>query len=234
MGKYLGSVAVTGFIAPTDTSDTYATHDSVLGRGGLREVATLIERDAIPADRRRIGMIVYVIADTNYYALFGDTTNLSWKNLGSQLGGYDALVDAQEELEAEVAALASTSTATVARVTALEAFVPSYDISLSLVSTLESSEPLYVGVMPYDLSPPVPGTCIASAKVYDDATLDIQLDGVSIGSIVFQSTSPQGIVTIDQNTSINKTSILTIIAPNSVTNLADIGVYLTFLIRETV
>jgi len=234
MGKYLGSVAVTGFIAPTDTSDTYATHDSELGRGGLREVATLLERDAITNDRRKIGMIVYVIADTNYYALFGDITNLSWKNLGSQLGGYDALAEEYTALEAQMAAVTATTTALSDRVATLESFVPSYDVSLSVISTMEASELLYVGVMPFDLSLSSPGQSLAYASVKADATLDMQLDGQSIGSITFKSGIANGVVSFIEETTINKNSILTIIAPNTVTTLADIGVYLTFLIRETI
>jgi hypothetical protein len=60
MAQILGSVRVGGFIAPTDSTDTYATHDSIYGRGGHREVDTIAERDAIPEDRARAGMTVYV------------------------------------------------------------------------------------------------------------------------------------------------------------------------------
>lgn len=64
-----GSVQVTGFIAPTDTSDTYATHDALYGRGGHRSVAALVDLDTIPADRRTEGMLVYVDATAETYRL---------------------------------------------------------------------------------------------------------------------------------------------------------------------
>ena len=234
MGKYIGSVAVTGFIAPTDTSDTYATHDAVLGRGGLREVATLLERDAITSDRRTIGMIVYVQADLNYYALFGDTTNLSWKNLGSQLGGYDELKASYGLLNVDVSTLKTQVADHETRINEIEQFAPSYDITVSVVSTMESNELLYVGVIPYDLAIPSVGLCLASARVSADATLDIRLDDASIGSISFVSNRDQAVVTLSRETVINKNSILTIIAPQAVSELADVGVYLTFPIRETI
>jgi len=38
MALISGAVIVTGTIAPTDTDDVYATHDSKYGKGGYREV----------------------------------------------------------------------------------------------------------------------------------------------------------------------------------------------------
>ena len=79
MASIPGSVRVGGFIAPSDTTDTYATHDSLYGRGGLKEVSSTEERDAIPADRRREGMIVYVggVVQANYQ-LIGGIDNANW------------------------------------------------------------------------------------------------------------------------------------------------------------
>ena len=71
-----GSVRVGGFIAPTDSTDTYATHDDVYGKGGWRSVADNTARDAIPADRRKEGMAVYVIATGKTYFL--DSGLVSW------------------------------------------------------------------------------------------------------------------------------------------------------------
>ena len=51
-------------IVPFTTDDTYPTHDSLYGTGGHREVSTIVERDAIPAARQRVGMLCYV-AETN-------------------------------------------------------------------------------------------------------------------------------------------------------------------------
>jgi len=233
MAKYIGGVPITGFISPTDTSDTFATHDSVLGRGGLREVANLVERDAIPSDRRRIGMLVYVFIEQKYYALFGDTTNLSWKDCGSQLGGYDELLASVTDIETELATLDSEFDQISDRLDKLESVVPTYTVSISLASTFESNELVYIGLLPYNLLVPADGECSAVTKVRATAEFDIRLDDTSVGSIKFNSGDSTGVVSFDQNTVINKNSILTIVAPQTATDLADVGVYLTFLIRET-
>lgn len=64
-----GSVPIGGFIAPYDSGDSYATQDAIYGRGGLREVATYADRNAITADRRRAGMVVCVQLDSTYWRL---------------------------------------------------------------------------------------------------------------------------------------------------------------------
>lgn len=64
-----GSVPVTGFIAPTDSTDTYATHDAIYGRGGLVAVANAASRTAITADRRSEGMWVLQIDTGVLYQL---------------------------------------------------------------------------------------------------------------------------------------------------------------------
>lgn len=50
-------------IVPFDTADTYPTHDSAFGIGGKVEVLTLNDRNTIPAERRRAGMVVTVTND---------------------------------------------------------------------------------------------------------------------------------------------------------------------------
>lgn len=62
-------------IAPFTTDDTYATHDSQYGKGGWHEVLTLEERDAIPEDRKRNGMAVFVVEEKKVYTL---ESNGSW------------------------------------------------------------------------------------------------------------------------------------------------------------
>lgn len=54
-------------IVPFTTEDTYATHESTYGKGGWHEVATLDERNAIPADRLSDGMAVYVLDMAKIY-----------------------------------------------------------------------------------------------------------------------------------------------------------------------
>ena len=81
MAKIPNSVGLGGFIAPNDSADTYATHDEQYGRGGFRSVATTTERDAIPADRRKLGMEVKVLADGKKYELVGGTANANWQEV---------------------------------------------------------------------------------------------------------------------------------------------------------
>lgn len=78
MAEIPGSVTLTGFIAPTDDADTYATHDDTYGRGGFRAVANLAARDAIPTDRRKEGMLVRLLDTGVSYTLSGGITNSDW------------------------------------------------------------------------------------------------------------------------------------------------------------
>ena len=78
MANIPGSVRVAGFIAPSDTEDLYPTHDSQYGKGGYREVADLEDRDAIPNERRKEGMAVWVISESKEYRLVGGITNSNW------------------------------------------------------------------------------------------------------------------------------------------------------------
>lgn len=77
-----GSIPVTGFIAPTDTSDIYAVTDAIYGLDGLRNVSTYSDRDDISLLRRREGMIVGVISDSTYWRLSASTGSNTW-NVGS-------------------------------------------------------------------------------------------------------------------------------------------------------
>src|SRR5512137_1160170 len=81
MAEYPGSHRVTGYIAPSDTTDTYATHKSVLGHGGHREVDLLTDRDAITTDRRNNGMTCYVQETKHVYQLIGGIENSNWVDI---------------------------------------------------------------------------------------------------------------------------------------------------------
>ena len=56
-------------IAPTEPTDTNPTHIAEYGRGGLMSVANAAARDALPADRKTVGMLVYVQSESAYYRL---------------------------------------------------------------------------------------------------------------------------------------------------------------------
>lgn len=78
MAKYPGGVTVSGYIAPSDTADVYATHKAQFGYGGYRSALDLTARDAITTLRREEGMIVYVISEKKEYRLVGGIDNTNW------------------------------------------------------------------------------------------------------------------------------------------------------------
>ena len=59
MAQIPGSIPVTGFIAPTDSTDTYPVTDAIYGVDGYRSVSDKTERNNITLERRREGMLVY-------------------------------------------------------------------------------------------------------------------------------------------------------------------------------
>jgi hypothetical protein len=77
-------------IAPTEPADTNPTHIAEYGRGGLMTVATTTARDAIPASRKTVGMLVYVTANSTYYTL--TATPNTWQVLTTGGGGLTPLV----------------------------------------------------------------------------------------------------------------------------------------------
>ncbi len=64
-----GTVPIGGPLAPTDLTDRYPTHDALYGKGGWRNVILAADRDAIPAERRVVGMVVGVIEEGKTYQL---------------------------------------------------------------------------------------------------------------------------------------------------------------------
>ena len=72
-------------IVPYTDSDEYATHDEKYGVGGYRTVDSVSEMNAIPAARRKEGMLVYVKND-RYYRLNSSNTFVD-AGLGGSSGG---------------------------------------------------------------------------------------------------------------------------------------------------
>jgi len=89
MAPIVGGVRFTGFVAPSDTADTYPVTDPLYAIGGYREVADLTARDAITAQRRRAGMLVYVQSNDTIYVLKDGIDNTNWTILTS--GGVPAI-----------------------------------------------------------------------------------------------------------------------------------------------
>jgi hypothetical protein len=78
MANIPGSVRLTGFIAPTDSTDVFPVTDPKWGLGGLRRVSGATERDSISTGRRESGMLVYSENDDTYYKLDSGLTNSDW------------------------------------------------------------------------------------------------------------------------------------------------------------
>lgn len=74
----LGSVPITGFVAPTSEVDVYASHKARYGHGGHRSVQSVAERDAIPDARREEGMTVWDTSTSTEYRLIGGIANANW------------------------------------------------------------------------------------------------------------------------------------------------------------
>ncbi len=72
------SVTVTGFVAPTDSADTFPSHTEEWGRGGYRTVADITERNGIPAGRRKEGMKVFVVSNGTEYTLGSGLLDADW------------------------------------------------------------------------------------------------------------------------------------------------------------
>ena len=87
MAEIKNSLKVSAPITPYTTEDNYPTHLAEYGKGGLRTVSTLEDRNAIPEERREVGMQVYVEAEDMIYALRGGIQNNKWVELESFIGG---------------------------------------------------------------------------------------------------------------------------------------------------
>lgn len=72
-------------IVPFDTAEIHPSHEARYGKGGYRTVATITERDAIPAPRREAGMLVFVEADESMWRLAADLA--AWEPFTADGGG---------------------------------------------------------------------------------------------------------------------------------------------------
>jgi len=80
-------VKVTGSIVPNALTDGYPTHTDIYGKGGFMSVADVTARNAINELRRKVGMLVYVVADDILYQLKGGTDNTNWVTIPLGSGG---------------------------------------------------------------------------------------------------------------------------------------------------
>lgn len=167
----LSGTNVAAAIMPFTTEDTYPTHVDLYGKGGFRVVATTAERDAIPAARRTVGMVVKVTADGKEYELNADLT--TWKQwapsgaaiaidtalsttstnpvqnkvITTSLNNYETTLNATEA-KAEAAnntanaAIPKANIDTVLPSTPLDSNVPSTKLLNSTIKSLEDADTL--------------------------------------------------------------------------------------------
>ena len=149
-------------IVPYTDSDEYATHDEKYGVGGYRTVDSVSEMNAIPAARRKEGMLVYVKND-KYYRLNSSNT-FEDAGIGSSGGGNIYIVDTDKlnfELISDGKAATNNELAEV--MTILERwgfkFIPLY-----LQTSIDRKG--YVGVLNFSM---VDGSNMVFSIPYNDA-----------------------------------------------------------------
>ena len=76
----MSGVKITGNLVPNQQQDTYALLEDIYLLGGFRTVADTTERDNIPIERRKWGMLVYVQQNGVLYILQANTNDLSDNN----------------------------------------------------------------------------------------------------------------------------------------------------------
>lgn len=80
------NIPVFGPLGPLGPKDTYPTHEAIYGKGGLIQVSSIEERDAIPMERRIVGLQVIVnneeslgYEDPTVYVLSDGIRNSDWR-----------------------------------------------------------------------------------------------------------------------------------------------------------
>lgn len=90
-------VVMSSFIVPVSTALPYLIEDKYV-KGGLRFVATELERDAIHTFARKEGMLVYVKETKKYYQLGTDL--VTWSK--ASLGGSDQVFEFSAPIKADL------------------------------------------------------------------------------------------------------------------------------------
>jgi hypothetical protein len=76
-----GTTTVISPIGPTKETDDYPVTLPKYGKGGLRSVLTLTERNLITEKRREKGRLVYVEEEAKYYTLTNGITDNDWQQV---------------------------------------------------------------------------------------------------------------------------------------------------------
>lgn len=85
------AIKISAPISPYDSDDTYPSHLAIYGKGGMRSVQTMEERNNIPEARREEGMFVYVIEEQKVFQLIGGIENSNWNESEALSGKVSSL-----------------------------------------------------------------------------------------------------------------------------------------------
>lgn len=83
MAEEMKGTNISSPLVPFTKDDKYATHDETFGRGGYRSVSSIAEMNAIPAERRKEGMLVNVQND-KIYKWVGNSFVPAFKTINGQ------------------------------------------------------------------------------------------------------------------------------------------------------
>ena len=104
-----------------------------------------------------------------------------------------------------------------------------YDVSLSAVSTFDSSETLLIQPMPLNAILPADADgCKAVAKTPDNTSLSILIDGQEVGQIVFTTASNIGTFVIPEDVTITEQQVLEVESSPTISLLANVGALIRF------
>lgn len=144
MASIPGSVRFTGFVAPSDTTDTYAVTDETYNRGGYRSVTDAAGRQAITPDRRKVGMLVKQLSDSTFWTLTGGILDANWEEV-SFGGGADSNILAVKAASAITALTVVTTRSWSTVDSRLEVIAPSsiYTKPTGLARVTQSSDDLF-------------------------------------------------------------------------------------------
>lgn len=78
-------IKINSSIVPNSSLDTYPTHLEEYGQGGYRSVDTLEDLIAIPDQRKKEGMVVYVKSEDKEYRLINNDNVLMFEDANTGL-----------------------------------------------------------------------------------------------------------------------------------------------------
>lgn len=89
--EFSQTLKISAPISPYNSNDVHPTHLAEFGKGGYRTVSSINARNAIPLERREMGMAVFVNdADQKLYILKGGLEDTNWVDFSQVAQGEGA------------------------------------------------------------------------------------------------------------------------------------------------